>query len=79
MTAAILQGLGRPKIPMLNMFLGLAVKIGVLWIFAAQPQWNVIGAALATDLGLALSAFMNLAAAYRLARIALPVKTLLPL
>lgn len=76
-TAAILQGLGRPKIPMLNMFLGLAVKIGVLWIFAAQPQWNVIGAALATDLGLALSAFMNLAAAYRLARIALPVKTLL--
>ena len=44
-TAAILQGLGRPKIPMVNMFLGLAVKVGVLWVLAAQPRWNVIGAA----------------------------------
>ena len=76
-TAAILQGLGRPKIPMVNMFLGLAVKVGVLWVLAAQPRWNVIGAALATDLGLALSAMMNLAAAYRLERIVLPVKTFL--
>lgn len=62
---------------MVNMFLGLAVKVGVLWVLAAQPRWNVIGAALATDLGLALSAMMNLAAAYRLERIVLPVKTFL--
>lgn len=59
-TTAMLQGLGHTKIPMLNMLLSLGVKIGVLWVLVANPLYNILGAAWATDLNLALAGVLNL-------------------
>ena len=44
----IMQGLGRPTIPVLNMVYGGAVKAILCWFLTANPAWNVVGAAVAS-------------------------------
>ncbi|NMA92128.1 MAG: polysaccharide biosynthesis protein [Firmicutes bacterium] len=56
----IMQGLGRPTIPVLNMVYGGAVKAILCWFLTANPVWNVVGAAVASLIGLAVAAIANL-------------------
>lgn len=59
-TTGILQGLGKPILPALNMLYGGMVKTGLAWFLTAIPALNVGGAALATVIGLAVAAGLNL-------------------
>ncbi len=62
----IMQGLGRPAIPVLNMVYGGLVKGALCWMLTANPSWNVMGSAAASLIGLAVAAIANL---YYLARL----------
>lgn len=59
-TTGILQGLGKPILPALNMFYGGIVKTILAWFLTAIPVLNVGGAALATVVGLTVAAAFNL-------------------
>ena len=59
-TTGILQGLGKPILPALNMFYGGIVKTILAWFLTAIPALNVGGAALATVVGLSVAAALNL-------------------
>ncbi len=59
-STGILQGLGKPILPALNMFYGGIVKTVLAWFLTAIPALNVGGAALATVIGLAVAAVLNL-------------------
>lgn len=64
-TTGIMQGLGRPIIPVLNMIYGGAVKTVLAWYLTAVPAYNIGGAALASVLGLFVAAVLNLYAVAR--------------
>lgn len=65
-TTGIIQGLGRPIIPALNMFYGGIVKTVLAWYLTAIPTMNVGGAALASVIGIGVAAFLNI---YHVARL----------
>lgn len=44
----ILQGIGKQGFPVINLFLGLIVKVVLTWILVGIPQINVVGAPLGT-------------------------------
>ncbi len=56
----IMQGLGYPSIPVLNMVYGGIVKSALCWVLTANPSWNVVGSAVASLIGLAVAAIVNL-------------------
>ncbi|HHW74380.1 MAG TPA: polysaccharide biosynthesis protein [Firmicutes bacterium] len=64
-TTGILQGLGRTVTPVVNMALGGAVKSVLAWFLTAVPALHVGGAALATVIGTAVAALLNLYAVGR--------------
>lgn len=64
-TTGIMQGLGRPIIPVLNMVYGGVVKSILAWHLTALPSWNIGGAALASVIGLSVAALLNLVATAR--------------
>lgn len=59
-TTGLLQGLGRPVIPAINMFYGGLVKTILAWFLTALPELNVGGAAIASMVGLSVAAALNL-------------------
>ncbi len=59
-TTGLLQGLGRPIVPALNMIYGGAVKTLFAWYLTAVPELNVGGAALASVIGIGVAAALNL-------------------
>ncbi|HSW36359.1 MAG TPA: polysaccharide biosynthesis protein [Candidatus Limnocylindrales bacterium] len=59
-TTGIIQGLGRPITPAVNMFYGGLVKLVLTWFLTAIPALNVGGAALATVIGIGVAASLNL-------------------
>lgn len=59
-TTGLLQGLGRPIVPALNMFYGGIVKTILAWFLTAVPALNVGGAALASIVGIGFAALLNL-------------------
>ncbi len=65
-TTGLIQGLGKPIIPALNMFYGGLVKIAFTWFLTANPSLNVGGAALASVIGIGVAAVLNLYHVYRL-------------
>ncbi|HHX74532.1 MAG TPA: polysaccharide biosynthesis protein [Firmicutes bacterium] len=62
-TSGILQGVGRTMDPVVTLFWGAVVKTVLTWLLAANPAFHIRGAALATVLGFAVAAILNL---YRL-------------
>ncbi len=64
-TTGVMQGLGRPIVPVLNMVYGGAVKTVLAWYLTALPALNIGGAALATVVGIGVAAVLNL---YHVAR-----------
>ncbi len=59
-TTGLIQGLGRPIVPAINMFYGGAVKTLLAWYLTAIPGLNVGGAALASVIGIGVAAALNL-------------------
>jgi len=59
-TTGLIQGLGKPIVPALNMFYGGLVKTALAWYLTAIPALNVGGAALASVAGLLVAAALNL-------------------
>lgn len=58
----ILQGMGKERIPVINMVIGALVKVVVSYVLTSIPFINIRGAALGTVAGYAVSASLNLAA-----------------
>ncbi len=56
----IMQGLGQPSIPVLNMVYGGIVKSVLCWLLTANLFWNVKGSAVASLIGLTVAAIANL-------------------
>jgi stage V sporulation protein B len=59
-TTGILQGMGYTVVPMLTMLLSAAVKVLCLWVLVANPLYNIIGAAWASNINFATAACLNL-------------------
>ncbi len=70
-TAGILQGLGRPNLPLLNFLIGAIFKIVVTFLCTGWPGLNLTGAALGTVCGAGLTACLNLAVVKKLIRVRL--------
>lgn len=65
-SAGILQGLGEPKIPLIDFIAGAVLKIAVTLITTGLPGLNLAGAALGTVAGSALTALLNIVVIYKL-------------
>jgi len=65
-TAAILQGLGRPGLPLRHFGVGCLVKAMITWFLVGRPRVGIYGAALATVVGSAVTASLNLLYVYGL-------------
>jgi len=59
-TTGLIQGMGKPIIPALNMLYGGIVKTVLAWFLTAVPSLNVGGAALASVIGIGVAAVLNL-------------------
>ncbi|MDF2839379.1 MAG: polysaccharide biosynthesis protein [Clostridia bacterium] len=57
---AILQGMGKERIPVINLFIGAVVKIIVSYTLTSIPYINVRGAALGTVAGYSVAAALNM-------------------
>ena len=64
-STGILQGLGHPTIPMVNMLLAAAAKIFLNWHLTAIPWLGIMGAAWATAADMGVAAIINLYFIYR--------------
>lgn len=63
---SILQGIGKQKIPVYNLFLGIIVKVVITWCFV--PIIGVNGAALGTVAAYLLAMILNIVAVKKLVR-----------
>lgn len=55
----ILQGMGKERIPVVNMVIGASVKAVVSYVLTSMPVLNINGAALGTVLGYAVATILN--------------------
>jgi stage V sporulation protein B len=56
----ILQGLGKTYIPVINLFIGVAVKVAVSLIYIRMPEVNIKGAAIGTVACYAIAALLDI-------------------
>lgn len=64
-TTGILQGLGAMLIPVRNLCFGVLVKFALNYLFLAQPELGILGAAWSSTLSWAAVGVLNLGAVYR--------------
>lgn len=64
-STAILQGLGHPTIPMVNMILAAAAKVFLNWNLTAIPWLGIMGSAWATAADMGVAAIINLFFIYK--------------
>lgn len=64
-STAILQGLGHPTIPMVNMILAAAAKVLLNWNLTAIPWLGIMGSAWATAADMGVAAIINLVFIYK--------------
>ena len=64
-TTAILQGLKKPKIPVINMAISAVAKVLCNWFLVAIPALGITGASYATVADIAVAAVLNLIYIYR--------------
>jgi len=70
---AILQGLGRQMIPVVNLFIGALFKIAATFLLTGIYSINVRGAAVGTVLAYGVAAFLNYLAVKRLTKTKFPI------
>ena len=59
-TTGILQGLGKPRIPVVNMAIAIIIKVILNWNLTAIPELGIGGAAWATVADIGFAALLNL-------------------
>lgn len=64
-SAGVLQGLGKVMIPVINLFWGAVLKVGLNYVLVGIPSLNIRGAALGTIACYGLAAFLDLMAVKR--------------
>ena len=64
-STGVLQGLGHPSIPMINMVLAAAAKTVLNWTLTAIPALGIMGAAWATAADMGVAALINLYFIYK--------------
>ena len=64
-STGILQGLGHPTIPMVNMILAAVAKVILNWTLTAIPALGILGAAFATAADMGVAAFINMFFIYK--------------
>jgi len=64
-TTAILQGLKKPKIPVVNMVIACVAKVACNWFLVAIPAFGIAGASYATVADIGVAAALNLWFIYR--------------
>ncbi|MBO5651771.1 MAG: polysaccharide biosynthesis protein [Selenomonas sp.] len=64
-STGILQGLGHPTIPMVNMILAAVAKVVLNWELTAVPWLGIMGAAWATAADMGVAAIINLIFIYK--------------
>jgi stage V sporulation protein B len=69
--SGILQGLGKTKLPLINLLVGSLFKIFFNWHLIALPALNIRGAAAASVIGFAVAALLNLFQVWRLTEVRL--------
>lgn len=74
-TTAILQGLKKPKIPVINMGVACLVKVACNWFLVAIPALGITGASYATVADIGVAAALNLVFIYRKTGYIIDVKT----
>lgn len=57
--SGVLQGIGKQKIPVRNLFIGAVIKLIATYILCGIPEINVTGAAYGTVITYAISAMLN--------------------
>lgn len=55
----ILQGVGKQGYPVINLFLGLLVKVVLTWVLVGTPEVNVVGAPLGTMAAYLIAAVLD--------------------
>lgn len=64
-TTGVLQGLGHPTIPMINMVIAAIAKVILNWVLTAQPSLGIMGAAWATVADIGIAALINIYFLYK--------------
>ena len=64
-STAVLQGLGHPSIPMINMIIAAGFKVALNWSLTAIPSLGIMGAAWATAADMGVAAIINMYFIYR--------------
>ncbi|CAK7041350.1 stage V sporulation protein B [Tissierella sp. P1] len=72
--SAILQGLGRPGVPAINLFVGAVVKIFLSYTLTVIPSINIYGAAISTVVAFGIAAILDLISVVKYAKIRLNIK-----
>lgn len=67
-TTGMLQGVGRYRVPVINLLIGAGVKVILGYILLGIPSINVNGAAISTLIAYAIAAFLNVMTLYKVAR-----------
>ena len=75
-TTGILQGLHRPKIPVINMGIACVVKVLCNWFLVAIPTFGIVGASYATVADIGVAAGLNLIFIYKHTGYVLDVKNI---
>jgi stage V sporulation protein B len=76
-TSGVLQGLGKPLLPLYNLIAGAAMKIVLTYFLTAMPEIGVRGAAYGTVAAFFISSMLNLICIYRLQPFKIPYGNLL--
>lgn len=72
--SSILQGLGKPLIPAMNLFIGAIVKIILSYVLTAVPSININGAAISTVAAFVVAASLDLISVIKYTKIKLNIK-----
>ena len=59
-TSALLQGMGKTVIPVVNLFIGVTLKVILNYVLTAMPELNIRGPAMGTVVGYLVSSSLNL-------------------
>lgn len=73
---SILQGLGKPLIPVINLAIGAIVKVVFTYTLVVVPSINVKGAAISTVLAYGVASILNIIALAKLSKIKIDYKNI---
>ena len=67
-TTGIIQGAGKPYVPLRNLAIGAAAKVAISVLLIRQPQFNIYGAAIGTAACYTIAALLNIISMIRIAK-----------